>query len=139
VDREAGAHLLEVPEVSGEVHVAFSHRGPLHTGALLGLPDRGIAQARGGGIGTKALEAVDRVFEGPKRVAGIEVRAHEVAARRLDQTHELSRVQVAGVVLHRDLDAEILGSRSERREEASSESKASRSVTKSESQAREAA
>jgi hypothetical protein len=55
--------------------------------------------------GRERLEAGDRILERPRGVARIDVDADVVGAGRFDESGQLPRLHVAGVVLDGDLDA----------------------------------
>ena len=108
VDRDRGTERGPSGGIFFPVDEALAGGRPRDARSVGRLPDHVVAQARADGIRTEAFEHVERVFERPCGVAGVDIRADEIPARGFDEIDEFPRVHVARVVLDRDLHAGFL-------------------------------
>jgi hypothetical protein len=105
-----GLNKLPYPIV--DIDVPLAHVDPPHGNAFRHLPDGAVAHVARLRVGNQHLERHMRIFEHPDGVARVEAHAHDIPADGVDHHLHLARLQIAAVVLHRQLHPRINDSRS---------------------------
>jgi hypothetical protein len=104
--------LNKLPYPTVDIDVPLAHVDPPHGNAFRHLPDGAVAHVARLRVGNQHLERHMRIFEHPDGVTRVEAHAHDIPADGVDHHLHLARLQIAAVVLHRQLHSRIDDSRS---------------------------
>src|SRR3954464_14589037 len=106
-DRQARLRLDELPDPAVDIDVALAHVHPPDGDALRHFPDRTVADVASFGVRDQRLERHVRILEHPDGIARVEADAHDVAPDRIDHHLHFARLEIAAMILDRELDPRI--------------------------------